>query len=251
MDGERFDGLARRFAGVVPRRAVFGAAVGVLLGRRDAMARGPVASQCIPVGGRCGDGKPACRRCCSRHTVRAGKVRRCACKADGQRCNNSSQCCGGRCAAGTCGVTETTFAVRATGTAKATKGARCERTPGGCTYAVTARLTDGYPFAAVTIVAHVEVTRHVRAEDRRYTAFAVATVEVVEKTTLDRVVLEVEAEVAGRYREVTFVLDGSYAVIEGDGRYRDATGNGTAKFVVERGRITSLNLAGEILRATG
>ncbi len=110
MEHARLDRLARALGGVMDRRAGLGA---ILAGAAAALGGGtsadaaPNEEQCLPDGQRCGrgsgkNGKP-CRKCCSRYVLtQANGRKRCGCKPDGVQCSNSSQCCTGICADGTC-----------------------------------------------------------------------------------------------------------------------------------------------------
>ena len=111
MDHDRFDDLARRWAGGVSRRAVLkGAAGGVLaaalgiVGGGDGYAQEVGAAACSPIGTRCGRKRqPSCNTCCTGFTSRQRNgQRRCACRPDFKRCNRNDQCCSGICQAKPC-----------------------------------------------------------------------------------------------------------------------------------------------------
>ncbi len=113
MDGSTFDGIARMLGRVASRReglrAASAAAAAFIAGGAVAAA-GPEGERCLQVGQRCGkksgkNGGP-CKRCCSRYWTKGDKRKRCTCKPDGMRCNNSSQCCNAVCdpATKTCGT---------------------------------------------------------------------------------------------------------------------------------------------------
>lgn len=113
MDGSRFDLLARALGRSVDRRAgVRGvlAAAAASLGLAAAADAAPKGEQCLRTGARCGKGSGnnggPCRKCCTRHWTKGKKKKRCTCKPDGVRCNNSAQCCNGACTDRVCGGLE-------------------------------------------------------------------------------------------------------------------------------------------------
>lgn len=122
MDDQRFDKLTRRLSQAVTRRSAWQGGVAGLLGLSGLSAAttegaAQITSQhCLQNGRVCkprnpntripngGNHNHRCKQCCSGFSVPSGKGRKCACRPNGMKSQNSSQCCSGIRREGRCGT---------------------------------------------------------------------------------------------------------------------------------------------------